>query len=101
MDILRWFSGIYFPQIFNLGLYLGLVMGVLILLRPVLCRLLTPGQRTFLWGTAWVVGFFTVISPGLLGILSEIPLPSRRKIWYSRVPISFGSLLLVWEVSIL
>lgn len=76
MDILRWFSGIYFPRIFNLGLYLGLVMGVLILLRPVLCRLLTPGQRTFLWGTAWVVGFFTVISPGLLGILSEIPLPS-------------------------
>lgn len=76
MDILRWFSSSYFPQIFNLGLYLGLVMGVLILLRPVLCRLLTPGQRTFLWGTAWVVGFFTVISPGLLGILSGIPLPT-------------------------
>ena len=34
----------------NCGLLLGMVMGVLLLLRPVTVRLLTPGQRTFLWG---------------------------------------------------
>ena len=37
-------------EILNCGIYLSLVIGVLLILRPVTNRLLTPGQRMFLWG---------------------------------------------------
>ena len=55
----------------NCGLYLSLALGVLILLRPVISRLLTPGQRVFLWGVMWLVGFM----PGWMQMLGWIPLP--------------------------
>ena len=55
----------------NCGLLLGMVMGVLLLLRPVTVRLLTPGQRTFLWGAGWLMGFI----PNWILIYSLLPLP--------------------------
>lgn len=54
----------------NCGLLVGMVMGVLILLRPVTNRLLTPGQRTFLWGAGWVMGF----TPSWMQIYAFVPL---------------------------
>lgn len=56
MELLHSFFYGYFNLYLNLGLWCGMVMGILLLLRPVLCRLLTPGQRVFLWGVAWVGG---------------------------------------------
>lgn len=55
----------------NCGLLVGMVMGVLLLLRPVTVRLLTPGQRTFLWGAGWFMGF----APNSVLIYSLLPLP--------------------------
>lgn len=55
----------------NCGLLVGMVMGVLLLLRPVTVRLLTPGQRTFLWGAGWLMGFI----PNWILIYSLLPLP--------------------------
>ena len=55
----------------NCGLLVGMVMGVLLLLRPVTVRLLTPGQRTFLWGAGWLMGFV----PNWVLIYSLLPLP--------------------------
>ncbi len=55
----------------NCGLLVGMVMGVLLLLRPVTVRLLAPGQRTFLWGAGWMMGF----APNWVLIYSLLPLP--------------------------
>ena len=55
----------------NCGLLLGMVMGVLLLLRPVTVWLLTPGQRAFLWGAGWLMGFI----PTWMQIVSFLPLP--------------------------
>ena len=76
MEWLNWFFRDYFIAFINLGLFLGLAMGVLILLRPVAVRLLTPGQRVFLWGTVWLVGAI----PTLFATLAAIPLPSLREL---------------------
>jgi len=42
---------------FNLGLTIGLILGSLLLLRPILLRLLRPQQRVILWMVAWVVAY--------------------------------------------
>ena len=66
---------IFFAWLFilciNCGLLVGMVMGVLLLLRPITLRLLTPGQRTFLWGAGWIMAFI----PTWVQIYSLLPLP--------------------------
>ena len=57
MELLHSFFYGYFNLYLNLGLWCGMVMGIILLLRPVLCRLLTPGQRVVLWGVGWIGGF--------------------------------------------
>ena len=71
MELLDGFFHSYFNLYLNLGLWCGMVMGILLLLRPVLCRLLTPGQRVFLWGVGWIGGF----APQLFLPLARISLP--------------------------
>lgn len=71
MDLLNWFFREYFSMVVNLGLWLGIFMGVLILLRPVTVRLLTPGQRVFLWGVGWIMG----VGPSFFPTISGIPMP--------------------------
>ena len=58
-------------EILNCGIYLSLVIGVLLILRPVTNRLLTPGQRMFLWGVVWLAGFM----PIWMELMGRIPLP--------------------------
>ena len=65
------FSASFFMYVLNLGLLIGAVMAVLLLLRPVTVRLLTPGQRVALWGVAWVLGAL----PTVYGLCSRINLP--------------------------
>ena len=55
----------------NAGLYLSLAVGVLILLRPVTSRLLTPGQRLFLWGAVWLAGYMWTF----MDLFGRIPFP--------------------------
>lgn len=78
MGGLNWLFRDYFIAFINLGLFLGLAMGVLILLRPVTVRLLTPGQRVFLWGTVWFVGAVPTLFAALASI--PLPLPSLREL---------------------
>ena len=52
----------------NAGLALGVVLAVLILLRPLLLRLLTPQQRVALC----VVGWISLYSPSFYGLLSLV-----------------------------
>jgi len=55
----------------NMGLMLGLILLVLILLRPLTKRLLSPSQRVFLWGAIWIVGFM----PQGMALAACIPVP--------------------------
>lgn len=52
----------------NVGVFLTLPFGLLILLRPVTNRLLSPQQRVCLWGVGWLA--CNVITP--LGIYSGL-----------------------------
>lgn len=47
-----------FLEYVNAGLALGVVLAVLLLLRPLLLRVLTPQQRVGVWYVAWSVGTF-------------------------------------------
>lgn len=58
-------------MLINCGLLVGMVMGVLLLLRPVTVWLLTPGQRAFLWGAGWLMAFM----PNWVMMYSLISLP--------------------------
>ena len=60
-----------------LALLMGLIFGVLILLRPVTNRLLAPGQRLFLWGAVWVAGYL----PQWMALLGMIPFPISLTGW--------------------
>ena len=42
-----WMSGIL--MLWNMGIVAGLMLGGMLVLRPVLLRLLTARQRTWLW----------------------------------------------------
>lgn len=55
----------------NNGLMLGLIFGIIILLRPVTTRLLSPSQRVALWGSGWTVGSI----PQFMSLASLLPLP--------------------------
>ena len=50
------------------------MIGVLLILRPVTNRLLTPGQRTFLWGVVWLAGFM----PIWMELMGRIPADKVR-----------------------
>ena len=81
-------------ELLNCGLYLTLVIGILLLLRPVTNRLLTPGQRVFLWGVVWLAGFM----PAWMEMLGWIPLPfSLRQLITPRTPIG-GSENIPWFI---
>lgn len=81
-------------EILNCGIYLSLVIGVLLILRPVTNRLLTPGQRMFLWGVVWLAGFM----PIWMELMGRIPLPiSLRQLVTARTPID-GSSNLPWFI---
>ena len=45
-------------RLINQALLMGLIFGVLILLRPVTNRLLRPRHRVCLWGVGWVLALF-------------------------------------------
>lgn len=70
----------------NGGLLLGMIFGVIILLRPVTTRLLSPSQRVVLWGSGWIVGSI----PPFIGLASQIslPFPTLRDILLSRIHVS-------------
>ena len=61
----------YTVYLLNIGLYLGLAIGVILVLRPVTNRLLAPGQRLFLWGAVWLAGYL----PQWMALLGWIPFP--------------------------
>ena len=52
----------------NLGLAVGMMFAALFLLRPLLVRILSPGQRVALW----VVGWISSYSPSFYGLLSLV-----------------------------
>ena len=52
----------------NLGLAVGMMFAALFLLRPLLVRILSPGQRVALW----VVGWISLYSPSFYGLLSLV-----------------------------
>ena len=47
---MKWFFANFLFDIWNAGLTAGLTLGVMLILRPVLCKLLTAQQR------AWQIG---------------------------------------------
>lgn len=60
----------------NIGLMMGLTFGVLILLRPITDRLLTPRLRVVVWSVGWFAGFFSNVYR-VLGRISLIPVSFR------------------------
>lgn len=82
MELLHNFFNSYFNLFLDLGLWCGIVMGIILLLRPVLCRLLTPGQRVFLWGVGWIGGFAPQLFLPLARI--ELPVPTLRSLLIPR-----------------
>ena len=56
----------------NAGLALGVVLAVLILLRPLLLRLLTPQQWVAVWYVAWSIGIFGNLW-GLTSLVRVLP----------------------------
>ena len=62
--------------IMNIGLFMGLVFGALILLRPVTGRLLRPRHQVWLWFVGWYMGYmFTLFDA--LGMWIPIPYTFR------------------------
>lgn len=60
----------------NVGVFLSLAFGAMILLRPVTNRLLAPQQRAWLWWAGWFC--FWIYTPlGLLGYLKVLPFTFR------------------------
>lgn len=76
----------------NLGLAVGMMFAALFLLRPLLVRILSPGQRVALW----VVGWISLYSPSFYGLLSLVHI----------LPVTFRDLITVrvkdggWTTSI-
>ena len=42
----------------NTGLTLGLTLGALLLLRPLLMRVFSPQQRAAIWMAGWIMAYF-------------------------------------------
>ena len=63
----------------NIGMAAGLMLGGMLVLRPVLLRLLTAQQRSWLWTLVWYgTGMFYVF--GMLG-------------WFHFLPVTFRDLI--------
>ena len=63
-------------RLINQALLMGLIFGVLILLRPVTNRLLRPRHRVCLWGVGWVLALFSFAWEPLVRFL-RIPFSFR------------------------
>ncbi len=89
------FSGIL---LFNMGLMAGLIIGALLLLRPLLTQLLTPGQRMALWMVAWLPIYMPQTYEGS-NMLSFLPVTFRSlvvpRVGISNIPTFFPEA--VWE----
>lgn len=59
-----------FLQYINLGLVLGAEIGLLLLLRPLLCRICTPQQRVVLWTVVW----FSAYLPWAYALVNQLNL---------------------------
>ncbi|MFR3323605.1 MAG: hypothetical protein ACLTR8_03295 [Oscillospiraceae bacterium] len=80
---MKWFFANFLFDIWNAGLTAGLTLGVMLILRPVLCKLLTAQQRAWLGMLGWYgTGFAPMF--GLLGWLHILPVTFRDLI--SRAP---------------
>lgn len=64
-----------FLRLTNTGLMCGLILGTLVLLRPVLKRVFAPQQRVVVWMVAWMLGW--------------VPLSERRAL----LPVTFQTLV--------
>lgn len=60
----------------NRGLAIGLMFAALLLLRPLLKRLITPGQRVILWVAGWLPAYLSTWY-GMLGWLHILPVTFR------------------------
>lgn len=56
----------YCLRLINCGLMLGLILSVMLLLRPVLKRVLSPQQRLWVWIAGWFYGWRALLDFGLL-----------------------------------
>lgn len=73
---MKWFFANFLFDIWNAGLTAGLTLGVMLILRPVLCKLLTAQQRAWLGMLGWYgTGFAPMF--GLLGWLHILPVTFR------------------------
>ena len=73
---MKWFFANFLFDIWNAGLTAGLTLGVMLILRPVLCKLLTARQRAWLGMLGWYgTGFAPMF--GLLGWLHILPVTFR------------------------
>lgn len=62
--------------IMNIGLFMGLVFGALILLRPVTGRLLRPRHQVWLWFVGWYMGYMFMLFDAL-GMWIPVPYTFR------------------------
>ena len=70
MDRFLKLLGFPLDWLFNIGLATGLLLGALLVLRPLLKRIFSPRQRLILWMTAWLGAYF----PAWYSILSWVHL---------------------------
>jgi hypothetical protein len=73
---MQWFFANFLFDIWNAGLTAGLMLGVMLILRPALCKLLTAQQRAWLGMLGWYGTGFPPIF-GLLGRLHILPVTFR------------------------
>lgn len=70
------FQGRMGIAIVNIGLFMGLVFGALILLRPVTGRLLRPRHQVWLWFVGWYMGYMVMLFDAL-GMWIPVPYTFR------------------------
>ena len=73
---MEWFFANLLFDLWNAGLTAGLMLGVMLVLRPVLCKLLTAQQRAWVGMVGWYGTGFPPIF-GLLGRLHILPVTFR------------------------
>lgn len=73
---MQWFFANFLFDIWNAGLTAGLMLGVMLILRPALCKLLTAQQRAWVGMVGWYGTGFPPIF-GLLGRLHILPVTFR------------------------
>ena len=62
--------------IWNVGIASGLILGAMLVLRPVLCKLLTPRQRSWVWMLGWY-GTSMMTAFRFLGLIHIFPVTFR------------------------